>query len=173
LFHLNKYWKPLVTPPRFRKRKIGVFATRAPYRPNQIGLSCVKLEKAEGLKIFITESDILDGSPVLDIKPYLPFSDSFPGAKTGWVLTDPDNIYEVTFSEEAGIKAAEIKSSEGTNLTSYSKLQLEFTPADTSRKRISKYEISENLYTLSYRQWKLVFMVNEKDKKVLITDIIS
>jgi len=72
-FHLNKNWKPLVTPPRHTRNKVGVFATRAPYRPNQIGLSCVKLEKVEGLKIFISESDILDGSPVLDIKPFLPY----------------------------------------------------------------------------------------------------
>ena len=84
-FHLNKNWKPLVTPPRHTRSKVGVFATRAPYRPNHIGLSCVKLDKVDGLKIHISESDILDGSPILDIKPYLPYSDSFPDVKTGWV----------------------------------------------------------------------------------------
>ena len=80
-FHLNKNWKPLVTPPRHTRNKVGVFASRAPYRPNQIGLSCVKLDKVDGLKIYISESDILDDSPVLDIKPYLPYSDSFPDCK--------------------------------------------------------------------------------------------
>jgi tRNA-Thr(GGU) m(6)t(6)A37 methyltransferase TsaA len=63
-FHLNKNWKPLVTPPRHTRNKVGVFATRAPFRPNQIGLSCVKLEKVEGLTIYISETDILDGSPI-------------------------------------------------------------------------------------------------------------
>jgi len=78
-FHLNTSWKPMVSPPRLLK-KIGVFATRSPHRPNHIGMSCVKLEKIEGLKIYISESDILDGSPVLDIKPYLPYADSFPNS---------------------------------------------------------------------------------------------
>ena len=84
-FHLNKNWKPLVNPPRHTRKKVGVFATRAPYRPNHIGMSCVKLEKVDGLKIFISESDILDLFPIIDIKPYLPYSDSFPDADTGWV----------------------------------------------------------------------------------------
>ena len=88
LFHLNKNWKPLVTPPRNNGKKVGVFASRAPYRPNNIGLSCVKLKKIDGLKIFISESDILDETPVLDIKPYLPYSDSFPDVNTGWVKTN-------------------------------------------------------------------------------------
>lgn len=77
-----------------------MFATRAPYRPNQIGLSCVKLDKVEGLKIYISESDILDGSPIIDIKPYLPYSDSFPDVKTGWVKSGLENIYQVIFEEK-------------------------------------------------------------------------
>src|SRR3989339_1166063 len=100
-FHLNKNWKPLVNPPRHTRKKVGVFATRAPYRPNHIGISCVKLEKVDGLKIFISESDILDGSPVIDIKPYLPYSDSFPNVATGWVKSGLENIYEVKFSKKA------------------------------------------------------------------------
>jgi tRNA-Thr(GGU) m(6)t(6)A37 methyltransferase TsaA len=133
-FHLNKNWKPQVTPPRYTRKKIGVFATRAPYRPNHIGLSCVKLVKVEGLNIYIAGADILNGSPVLDIKPYLPYSDSFPGSAVGWVQGGFDNRYEVTFSEEAGEQASLIKSETKTNLKSYAQLQLEFCPADITRK---------------------------------------
>ena len=57
-FHLNTNWKPLVNPPRHTRKKVGVFASRAPYRPNQIGMSCVKLVKVDGLKIYISQSDI-------------------------------------------------------------------------------------------------------------------
>jgi tRNA-Thr(GGU) m(6)t(6)A37 methyltransferase TsaA len=81
LFHLNDSWKPMVTPPRNKGKKVGVFASRSPHRPNGIGLSCVTLNRIEGLNIYISNSDILDGSPVLDIKPYLPWSDSFPDSK--------------------------------------------------------------------------------------------
>jgi len=74
----------MVTPPRNKGKKVGVFATRSPHRPDNIGLSCVKYIKHEGLKIYISGSDMLDGTPVLDVKPYLPYSDSFPDALTGW-----------------------------------------------------------------------------------------
>jgi tRNA-Thr(GGU) m(6)t(6)A37 methyltransferase TsaA len=62
----------------------GLFATRAPSRPNPIGLHCVRVRKVEGNTIHITELDILDGTPVLDIKPYSPGIDSYPDVKAGW-----------------------------------------------------------------------------------------
>ena len=175
-FHLNKNWKPLVTPPRHTRKKVGVFATRAPYRPNQIGLSCVRLEKVEGLKIFISESDILDGSPVFDIKPYLPYSDSFPDSKTGWVKSGLENIYEVSFSEKAIKLADELKKEKNVNLLNYARVQLEFNPMDTTRKRISHQLIKrgkENHFVLAYQKWNINYTVDEGKKKVTITDINS
>ena len=118
-FHLNKNWKPQVTPPRYTRKKIGVFATRAPYRPNHIGLSCVKLVKVDGLNVYIAGADILNGTPILDIKPYLPYSDSFPDSATGWVKSGFDNRYEVIFEEEAEKQAGIIKSETKTNLICY------------------------------------------------------
>lgn len=173
-FHLNNNWKPLVNPPRHTRKKVGVFATRAPYRPNQIGLSCVKLDKVDGLKINISESDILDGSPILDIKPYLPYSDSFPDVKTGWVKSGVENIYEVILQDKAKKIADKLLAKENINLLSYARLQLEFYPTDTTRKRItlSKSKISkENQFVLAYQKWKINYAVNEKDKKVFITSI--
>jgi len=63
----------------------GLFATRAPARPNPIGISCVKLERIEGTTLHVSEVDLLDGTPVLDVKPYVPAFDSWPAAKAGWV----------------------------------------------------------------------------------------
>ena len=180
-FHLNANppnarasWKPLVTPPRHTREKVGVFATRAPYRPNQIGMSCVKLEKVEGLKIFISESDILNGSPVLDIKPYLPYSDSFPDAATGWVKSGLENIYEVSFSKKASAQTDWLKSNSKINLVNFARLQLEFNPTDSTRKRIVQLENKNKpKYVLAYRTWRIHYMVNETDKKVLVKEIRS
>jgi tRNA (adenine37-N6)-methyltransferase len=175
-FHLNKNWKPMVTPPRHTRKKVGVFATRAPHRPNQIGMSCVKLESIKGLEIFISESDILDGSPVLDIKPYLPYSDSFPGAATGWVKSGLENIYEVKFETKAEEQCAWLKREAGINLVNFARLQLEFNPVDDSRKRISALEgegRKKGMFILAYRTWRIVYRVNEKGSKVLIKEIRS
>lgn len=173
-FHLNKNWKPLVTPPRHTRKKVGVFASRAPYRPNAIGLSCVKLEKVEGLKIFISESDLLDGSPILDIKPYLPFSDSFPNVKTGWAKSDLTEMYNVSFNAKSKKSADKLKEEKSINLFDYARIQLEFNPTDVSRKRISKLKSQENSkenFVLSYQDWQIHYKVDETKKKVTISDI--
>lgn len=83
--HLNNpAWSPMVRPPRGGQRR-GVFATRSPHRPNPIALSCVELVAVEGRRLRVSGHDLIDGTPILDIKPYLPFADAFPGAAAGWV----------------------------------------------------------------------------------------
>jgi tRNA-Thr(GGU) m(6)t(6)A37 methyltransferase TsaA len=101
-FHLNADWRPKVSPPRSSERR-GVFATRSPYRPNPIGLSVLELTGIEGLLLQVTNLDILDGTPVLDLKPYVPYTDSVPDANSGWLgaPSDPLPTYQVTFSERA------------------------------------------------------------------------
>jgi tRNA (adenine37-N6)-methyltransferase len=174
-FHLNKNWKPLVTPPRHTRKKVGVFATRAPYRPNHIGMSCVKLEKVDGLKIYISESDILDGSPVIDIKPYLPYSDSFPDAATGWAKTDFENLFNIIFTPEAEKQCALLKKGSNINLVNFARLQLEFEPTNSTRKRISVIENDGNnaSYELAYRTWRIKYHINESEKSVVIEGIRS
>jgi hypothetical protein len=162
----------LISPPRHTRKKVGVFASRAPYRPNQLGISCVKLEKVEGLNIYITESDMLDGSPVIDIKPYLPYSDSFPDAATGWVKNDSDNKYEVVLHIKAELKCKWLKDNAGINLINFSRLQLEFNPTDTTRKRVSA-DSGNNSFILAYRTWRIMYQVNEDLKKISISDIKS
>jgi len=83
--HLNQGWNPTVTPPRGPKIRRGLFATRAPHRPNSIGLSAVRLKKIEGRTLHIEGHDMLDGTPVLDIKPYIPYADAIPNASSGWL----------------------------------------------------------------------------------------
>lgn len=95
-------WSPMVRPPRLGgNTKMGVFATRSPYRPNSIGLSCVKLEKIERqgdrMVLFVTGADIMDGTPVYDVKPYLPHVDCVVGAKGGFSSDVSDYSVKVAF----------------------------------------------------------------------------
>ncbi len=83
--HLNRGWNPTVIPPRGPKIRRGMFATRAPHRPNSIGLSAVSLKSIEGRILHIEGHDMLDGTPVLDIKPYLPYADTIADATSGWL----------------------------------------------------------------------------------------
>ncbi len=83
-FHLSEGWKNSVKPPRGGPKR-GVLATRSPHRPNSIGLSAVELIKIEGRTLHLRGIDLLDGTPVLDIKPYVPYADAFPDAKAGWI----------------------------------------------------------------------------------------
>jgi tRNA-Thr(GGU) m(6)t(6)A37 methyltransferase TsaA len=92
VFHAHdaRSWKPSVRPPRLGgARKVGVLASRSPHRPNPIGLSAVRLRGIDldapgGVEIRLGDVDLLDGTPVLDIKPYLPYADSIPDAAPGW-----------------------------------------------------------------------------------------
>lgn len=99
-------WSPTVRPPRLGgNKRIGVFATRAPFRPNPIGLSAVKLERVEidpkfGPVIFVTGADLMNGTPILDIKPYIPYTDSIPTASGGYTEQTILHHLEVNFPEE-------------------------------------------------------------------------
>lgn len=169
-FHLNPEWKPMVTPPR-SEHKVGVFATRSPHRPNGIGLSAVKVVKVEGLEVTIANSDILDGSPVLDIKPYIPVYDSFPGVATGWVKNDQRERFKVSFTDEAAIQAGKIKENTGQNLEGYAKVQLALEPGDTSRKRIKG--TPDGGYCLNYREWGIFYRIEPADRAVVVTGIVN
>ena len=122
-FHRADGWRPTVRPPR-SGRKRGLFATRAPRRPNPIGLSVVRLDAVDGLALHVRDIDVLDGTPVLDVKPYVPWADVIPDARTGWLEddtpaargqagrdtaarpTDPGPRYEVAFTPLADAQLA-------------------------------------------------------------------
>ncbi|KEF31619.1 Hypothetical protein D777_01968 [Marinobacter nitratireducens] len=99
-------WRPVVRPPRLGgNRKMGVFASRSPFRPNSLGLSVVRNEgltrKNGKLVLQISDHDLIEGTPILDIKPYLPFADSVPEATLGWADTPPTEKLPVVFLPEA------------------------------------------------------------------------
>lgn len=99
-------WSPTVRPPRLGgNKRVGVFASRSPFRPNPIGLSAVKLVRIEqteqeGLTLVVSGADLLDGTPILDIKPYLPFADSIPDARAGYAGEHEHDRVQVIFPSE-------------------------------------------------------------------------
>ena len=96
-------WSPTVRPPRLGgNAAMGVFATRSPFRPNPIGLSCVRLESIEygtpeGAVLHVAGADLMDGTPIYDVKPYLPYADSHPEATGGFANHVQDYALEVDF----------------------------------------------------------------------------
>ncbi|MFO0667545.1 MAG: tRNA (N6-threonylcarbamoyladenosine(37)-N6)-methyltransferase TrmO [Polyangiaceae bacterium] len=88
-------WSPMVRPPRGTRERRGVFATRSPDRPNPIGLSAARLVRVEGCMLHVRGIDLLDGTPILDIKPYIPYADAFPDAKAGWIDSIPRDALQV------------------------------------------------------------------------------
>ena len=96
-------WSPTVRPPRLGgNARMGVFATRSPFRPNNLGLSCVKLEGIEqtkdlGTVIHVSGADLMDGTPIFDIKPYIPYADAHPEAIGGFTDTAGEFLLEVEF----------------------------------------------------------------------------
>ncbi len=103
IFHQNKTarYHAKVHPPRLQGESRGVFATRSPHRPNPLGLSLVEIIKIEKGEIFIAGADLVDGTPLLDIKPYLPEIESRPGARVGWTGTLQAPQIKVSFTSEA------------------------------------------------------------------------
>mgnify|MGYP003297839483 CR=1 FL=1 len=108
---------PTVRPPLLGgNRRMGVFATRSPFRPNNIGLSALKLDRVEitekeGVVLHVSGADLLDGTPVFDIKPYLPYADSIPDAVGGFTEALEERHLEVSFPEELLLKVREDKRS--------------------------------------------------------------
>ncbi len=91
-------WSPTVRPPRLGgNRRVGVFATRAPFRPNPLGLSCVRLlgverAGARGSVLVVSGADLMDGTPIFDIKPYAPYADAHPDATGSFASTRPETL---------------------------------------------------------------------------------
>ncbi len=106
-------WQPLVRPPRLGgNQRIGLFASRTTFRPNPIGMSAVKLERVESgvdrLLLHLKGVDLLDGTPVVDIKPYIPYADSVPNAEGGFAQNAPPCKHTVTFTDEAATRCHEL-----------------------------------------------------------------
>ena len=168
-FDRNPNWKPKVLVPRGPRVKRGVFATRSPHRPNPIGLSLVDLVSVEGLTLRVRNIDLLDGTPILDIKPYLPSVEAFPNADTGWIasaeLAHKNPKYHIEYSELAALQLTFLEE-HGIDLMSRMERTLIHDPRPHPYKRIER---SIDGFVQAIRGWRIYFQIIEHH--VMITEI--
>lgn len=167
VFHRNvedgRGWTPKVHPPRSDVRR-GVFATRSPHRPNPIGLSAVKLDRVEGLALHVSNLDLLDGTPVLDLKPYLAYADAIPDASQGWLqAADPGLVWTVELSAEATAQLAWL-AEHGLPLERDLRAILALNPRPSGPRRIRKDPAGG--FRLGLREWRVAFDVEERTVRV-------
>lgn len=148
-FDRAENWKPKVLPPRDRTKR-GVFATRSPHRPNPIGLTCVRLLEVKGLTLSIEGTDLLDGTPVLDIKPYLPYADAFPEAAAGWLDNVESPAYSVLIDPEIERIAPHV--------AEHAKRILAFDPLPHPYRRIRRHD--DGTYEIAVQEWRCYFHID-------------
>ena len=173
-FHENEGWRPTTrppVPPKGRDR-VGTFASRSPYRPNPIGLSCVRLLKIDGLTLYVDEADLLDGTPVLDIKPYIPMADAFPQAKAGWVEEQEGELWTIDASEEFTAQNRWLAENSPFDLESFVQVQLVHGPFDVTRRRIALDE-NQCVGELAYRTFRIDFRYDPQARRILLEKIRS
>ena len=168
-FHLNAGWRPKVLPPRSTTGRKGVFATRSPHRPNPLGMSVVRLERVDGLILHIRDSDMLDGTPVLDLKPYIAYTDAHPGAGTGWLEpSDPVSAYTVEFTAPATEQAVWIETHTGLAIRERIQSTLTLGPEPHPYRRIRR---TADGMLLAVKEWRVRFTVAERS--IQVTEINS
>jgi len=167
----NKKWNPTVRPPRLGgNQRIGVFASRSMFRPNPVGLSVVELESVERknnkIVLNIVGGDFLDLTPVLDIKPYIPYADLVDTTKAGYATNKPGEKLSVVYSTEAksGIKKAEDKYPKIESIITKI-LQLDPRPAYQENKEI------KNTFAIKLYDYDLKWYV--ENEKVIVTALTS
>jgi tRNA-Thr(GGU) m(6)t(6)A37 methyltransferase TsaA len=174
-FHLNPGWRPKVLPPRSTTGRKGVFSTRSPHRPNPIGMSVVRLDRVDGLTLHIRDADMLDGTPVLDLKPYVAYTDAHPGAGAGWLEDaadsgtpeqppDPVHAYVVRFEALAADQAAWIEAHTGLAIRERIQSTLALGPAPHPYRRIRHVDDGMQL---AVKEWRARFTVAARDVRVI------
>lgn len=163
-FDRNSGWKPKVLTPRGPRMKRGLFATRSPHRPNPIGLSLLRLLTVSGRTVRVADVDILDGTPILDIKPYLPYAEAWPDARSGW-LEDAvkeersATRYRVLWSELAEEQRGWLLQQE-IDLAEVALPLLSRDPMPHPYRRIT---IDRNGFVLAIKSWRVRFHVDGED----------
>lgn len=156
----KKHIKPTVRPPKLGgNKRVGVFASRSPFRPNRIGISCVKVIKTEwnhkeGKSLYVLGADLMNGTPIIDVKPYLPYTDSRPDASNGFALDDINGTLEVKCSDEL-LSKIPFDMADGLFET------LKHDP------RPSYQNDSERIYGMRFGDMQVKFKVNDKVLKII------
>ena len=176
-FHANQGWKPRVLPPRSTTKR-GVFATRAPRRPNPIGLSAVRLLSVTHLSLEIQGVDLLDGTPVLDIKPYVPWADAIPEASSGWLApleatgastpADPAPDFELRFEPRAAEQLAYLQKDHEVALEAPIRQVLKLGPQPHAYRRIRR---EGDDYRLAIKDWRIHF--SAEGRRIIVREIRS
>ncbi len=179
-FHLNASWRPKVLPPRSTSGRKGVFATRSPHRPNPLGLSAVRLERIEGLTLHLLDIDLVDGTPILDLKPYVPYTDAHPQARSGWLdeamtgtgdlatPADPVEPYRVEFEPAVLARMRWIETRTSLDLTERVRATLTLGPVPHPYRRIKP---DGDGFVLAVKEWRIRFAVTGRQVRVL--DVVS
>lgn len=158
-FHLNEGWRPKVMPPR-SDRKRGVFATRSPHRPNPIGISAVQLVRVERLTLHVRDIDLVDGTPIIDIKPYVAYTDAID-ADAGWLQQDgskdPGATYQVTFEPLAETQLAFL-GERNVQLRQRLEQALSLGPQPHAYRRIKRDNKGDYI---AIKDWRARFIVND------------
>lgn len=152
-------WSPTVRPPLLGgNKRVGVFATRSPFRPNSIGLSCVKLEKieftkSEGPVLHVVGADLLNDTPIYDIKPYLPYADSFPNAVGGFTEHLKERRLDVEYEKDVFQNIPETVSQEIIQVLAHD-------PRPS-------YQDDDKIYGIKYSKYEIKFQVKDKILTIL------
>lgn len=152
-------YRPKVQPPRSPTRR-GVLATRSPHRPNPIGLSVVRLVRVEGLTLHVRDLDLVDGTPILDVKPYVAYADAFPEAAAGWLeAPDPIAPWTVTFADPARRALAMLEDRFGIALGADLSAALALGPEPHAYRRIRR---DGDASIIAVREFRARFTVHER-----------
>jgi tRNA-Thr(GGU) m(6)t(6)A37 methyltransferase TsaA len=167
-------WRPKVQPPRSATKR-GVFATRSPHRPNPIGMSAVRLERIDGLVLHVRDLDLVDRSPVIDIKPYIPYADAFPDAREGWLDAPEEketDAWRVVFEPVAEEEAAwiEAQAETGRRLKGRIETALGLGPRPHAYRRIKETEAG---LVLAVKEWRVLFRADEGPPKRIVVERIT
>lgn len=167
-------WKSLVRPPRLGgNEKVGIFASRSTFRPNPIGLSVVKLNEIEiqnsAVILHLLGCDLLDNTPVIDIKPYLPYADAIPDALGGYAQEKPESFVDVIFSDQALVQGKEANIRLDEDVVTLITQILALDPKPSYQKN---HENTDRIYRMKLYDFDLSWQYCENNKiKVLAIDI--
>lgn len=160
-------FQPMIRPPRLGgNQKIGVFASRSMYRPSQIGLSVVQLLEIKKVQnelcLYVQGADILDGTPIVDIKPYLAYADAIPDALSGYA-PDAPQILQVVWSEEASIQKQKLLNDKV--CTELILIELEQLLAQNPKP--AYHDDTQRVYGLSFANLNVKFQISEQSVKIV------